>query len=275
MPRSGVKGMNISVNGHNAHAATGGFLNADDAPALILIHGAGMDATVWQLQSRYLAHRHVRVFAVDLPGHGRSEGVAIETISDMADWIIAFMDAAGIDAASIAGHSMGSLISIEVAAKIGERATHVGLLGSAAEMPVHPDLIKAAEEGGRLAPGLITDWGFGAVPHKGGHPQPGLWAMGAGEQLVRDAAPGVLAKDLIACNDYKTALQSAAKITAPLHVISGDEDKMTPVKNAKPLLDAIPNTTLTVLSQTGHMMMIERPRECAKLLLELASHPLT
>lgn len=267
--------MNISVNGKSAHAATGGFPTAADAPALILIHGAGMDATVWQLQSRYLAHRHVRIFAIDLPGHGHSEGPTLETISDMADWVIAFMDAAGIDAASVAGHSMGSLISIEVAAKAGARITNVGLLGSAAAMPVHPDLIKAAEDGGRLAPGLITDWGFGAVPHKGGHPQPGLWAMGAGEQLVRDAAPGVLAKGLIACNDYKTALESAAQITASVHVISGDEDKMTPVKNAKPLMEAMSNANLTVLPQTGHMMMIERPRECAKLLLELASHPLT
>lgn len=266
--------MNISVNGKSAHAVTGGFPTASDAPALILIHGAGMDATVWQLQSRYLAHRHVRVFAIDLPGHGHSEGPTLETISDMADWVIAFMDAADIDAASVAGHSMGSLISIEVAAKAGVRITSVGLLGSAAAMPVHPDLIKAAEDGGRLAPGLITDWGFGDVPHKGGHPQPGLWAMGAGEQLVRDAAPGVLAKDLIACNDYKDAVESATKITATVHVISGDEDKMTPVKNAMPLMETISKVELTVLSQTGHMMMIERPRECAKLLLELSSNSL-
>jgi pimeloyl-ACP methyl ester carboxylesterase len=263
--------MDISVNGKNAHAATGGFPTASEAPALILIHGAGMDATVWQLQSRYLAHRNVRVFAVDLPGHGGSEGPALESISDMADWIIAFMDAAGIDTASVTGHSMGSLISIEVGVKLGDRVSNVGLLGSAAMMPVHPDLIKAAEDGGRLAPGLITDWGFGDLPHKGGHPQPGLWAMGAGEQLVRDATPGVLAKDLIACNDYKDAETSAAKISAAVHVISGDEDKMTPVKNAKPLMEAITNAQLSVLPQTGHMMMIERPRECAKLLLKLAS----
>lgn len=271
MPLSGVKGMDISVNGKTAHAATGGFGVAGDAPALILIHGAGMDATVWQLQSRYLAHRNIRVFAVDLPEHGGSEGPALETISDMADWVIAFMDAAGIDTATVAGHSMGSLISIELAGKLGERVRNVGLLGSAAMMPVHPDLIKAAEDGGRLAPGLITDWGFGNLSHKGGHPQPGLWAMGAGEQLVRDAAPGVLAKDLIACNDYKDAVGSAAKISAAVHVISGDEDKMTPVKNAKPLIDSIAQPQLTVLPQTGHMMMIERPRECAKLLLSMAS----
>lgn len=263
--------MEISVDGKRVHAATGGFPTSDTAPALILIHGAGMDATVWQLQSRYLAHRNVRVFAVDLPAHGHSEGPAIETISDMADWVIAFMDAAGIDNASVAGHSMGSLISIEMAARAGTRVTSVGLLGSAAEMPVHPDLIKAAEDGGRLAPGLITDWGFGGLAHKGGHPQPGLWAMGAGEQLVRDAAPGVLAKDLIACNDYKSAIDSASKISASVQVISGDEDKMTPVKNAKPLIEAMSNAHLTVLLQTGHMMMIERPRECAKLLLNLAS----
>lgn len=262
--------MEIIVNGKKAHAATGGKDAAEDAPVLVLIHGAGMDGTVWQLQSRYLAHRGIRVLALDLPGHGHSEGDPIASVADMADWVAAFMDAAGVEKAAVAGHSMGALITLEVAARHPDKVRAVGLLGCAAEMPVHPDLIAAAEDGGKLAPALITDWGFGAIAHTGGHLHPGLWAMGAAERLLMDAKPGVLASDLKACDAYKDALAAAAKVEASAALISGDEDKMTPLKNAKPLIEALADATPTVLEKTGHMMMIERPREVARLLMELA-----
>ena len=262
--------MEINVNGKKTHAATGGTDAPDGTPVLGPSHGAGMDGTVWQLQSRYLAHRGIRVLALDLPGHGPSEGEALATVADMADWAAAFMDAAGVEHASVVGHSMGALVTLELAARYPEKASAVGLLGAAAEMPVHPDLIAAAEAGGGLAPELITDWGFGTIAHTGGHLHPGLWAMGAAERLLRDAKPGVLANDLKACDAYKDACTAAAKVEASTALISGDEDKMTPVKNAKPLIDALADVTPTVLRKTGHMMMIERPREVAKLLLDLA-----
>ena len=263
--------METTVNGQKAHAVTGGKIPGEGAPVAVLIHGAGMDGTVWQLQSRYLAHRGIRVLAVDLPGHGHSGGEALGAVAEMADWVAQFMDAADVGKAFVAGHSMGALVALEVAARHPEKVSGVGLLGAAAEMPVHPDLIQAAKDGGALAPELITDWGFGALAHKGGHLLPGLWAMGAAVRLLEDAKPGVLAKDLIACDAYKDALAAAAKIAVPVAVISGDEDKMTPVKNARPLVGALSDVTLTVLPKTGHMMMIERPREVAKLLLDLAN----
>lgn len=93
--------MEITVNGEKAHAATGGKTAPDGAPVLILIHGAGMDGTVWQLQSRYLAHRDIRVLAIDLPGHGQSKGWALTSIDAMADWVASFMDAAHVDRAVV------------------------------------------------------------------------------------------------------------------------------------------------------------------------------
>lgn len=260
--------MEITLNGQKAHAATGGLIPEDGAPTMVLVHGAGMDSTVWQMQSRYLAHRGVRVLAVDLPGHGQSGGDVISSVEAMADWVIAFMDEAGCQNVSIGGHSMGSLVALEVASRIPARMRTVALLGCAAEMPVHPDLIKAAEDGGKLAPGLITDWGFGNISHKGGHIHPGLWAMGAAERLLLSAKPGVLANDLIACDAYKNALNAAQKITSSTHLICADEDKMTPPKNARALSDNIASCAMTVLPKTGHMMMLERPREVAKMLLE-------
>lgn len=262
--------MEITVNGEKAHAATGGKTATGDAPVLILIHGAGMDGTVWQLQSRYLAHRNIRVLAIDLPGHGHSNGTALTSVGEMADWVAAFMQAAGVGKAAVAGHSMGALIALEVAARHPARVRKVGLFGSAAAMPVHPELVQAAKDNQPLAAELITDWGFGDISHKGGHLHPGLWAMGASERLLNGSKAGAMASDLIACDAYKDALEAGAKITAPVQLICGDQDKMTPPKNARPLAEALDDCTTTVLGRTGHMMMIERPREVAKLLLELA-----
>ncbi len=262
--------MELNLDGQKAHAATGGKIPAEGAPVLILIHGAGMDGTVWQLQSRYLAHRGVRVLAVDLPGHGHSDGPALTDIAAMADWVATFMDGAHVDQAVVAGHSMGALIALEVAARYPAKVRKVGLLGSAAAMPVHPDLIQAARDDRPLAAELITDWGFGDISHKGGHLLPGLWAMGASERLLNFSRPGAMASDLIACDAYKDAIAAAAKITAPVQLICGDQDKMTPPKNARPLIEALADASTTVLFRTGHMMMIERPREVARLLLELA-----
>lgn len=262
--------MDKLVNGKRAHAATGGTHPLHDAPAIVLLHGAGMDRTVWQFQTRYLSHRGIRTLAVDLPGHGESDGPALHSISGMADWVVAFMDVAEVAQAALVGHSMGALIALEVAARAPARVRALGLLGAAADMPVHPDLIAAAEGAGPLAAELITDWGFGAVSHKGGHPHPGFWAMGGAARLLQGAAPGVLAGDLRACDTYKGALEAAARVTAPVLLICGDEDKMTPPKNARGLVEAADNITQIVLPATGHMMMIERPREVAKLLLEMA-----
>lgn len=258
------------VNGKRAHAATGGMHPVPDAPVVVFVHGAGMDRTVWQFQTRYLSHRGIRALAVDLPGHGESDGPALHGIGEMADWVLAFMDAAEVGQAAVVGHSMGALIALEVAAQAPDRVRVLGLLGAAAEMPVHPDLIAAAEGPGPLAAELITDWGFGAVSHKGGHLHPGLWAMGGATRLIRDAAPGVLASDLRACDAYKGALEAAARLAVPVLLICGDEDKMTPPKNASGLVEAADDITQIVLPATGHMMMIERPREVAKLLLEMA-----
>ena len=115
--------------------------NSPDEPAVILIHGAGLDRTIWQMQTRNIAFQGRRVYAVDLPGHGYSEGPVIENVEEMANWVIRFMDAAGVDGATIMGHSMGSLIALDLASRYPERTERLILTGVAEAMPVHLDLL--------------------------------------------------------------------------------------------------------------------------------------
>ena len=62
--------MELSVAGQQVQATTGGRPLDPESPLLVFIHGAGMDRTLWQLQTRYFANHGWSVLAVDLPGHG-------------------------------------------------------------------------------------------------------------------------------------------------------------------------------------------------------------
>src|SRR5664279_5941356 len=138
--------MQLSVNGIDSFIATGGRAFDPSLPTVVLLHGAGFDHTSWALHSRWFAHHGFGVLAPDLPGHGRSSGAPLSTIADMADWTAALLDAAGAARARLVGHSMGSLIALETAARHPAKVTALGLIGTAATMTVGPDLLKAHEE---------------------------------------------------------------------------------------------------------------------------------
>ncbi len=251
--------MELQVDGRGVFAATGGRPFDPALPCLVFVHGAGMDHTVWALQTRFFAHRGRGVLAVDLPGHGRSEGPALGSIGEQADWLVRLLDAAGVAQAALAGHSMGALIALDCAARHPERVRALALLGVAPKMPVHPDLLAAAEADNHLAFDLVNSWAHGESGHLGGARAPGLWLMGGGERLLEQSRPGVLHKDLAACNAYAGGPEAAAAVRCPTLLVLGAHDKMTPVKAGRKLSEAITGAQVEVVPQSGHMMMTERP----------------
>lgn len=253
--------MQLNVDGHAVFAATGGRAFLSTQETIVFVHGAGMDHTVWALQTRYFAHHGRNVLALDLPGHGRSAGAPLKSIEDLAAWVGRLLDAAGIEAAALAGHSMGALIALAAAGVMPGRVRALALLGAAPRMPVHPDLLAAAEANAHLAVDLVTSWGHGRAGHLGGNRAPGLWLMGGAERVLERSAPGVLSNDLAACNAYTGAAEAAAKVACPCRVIAGTGDLMTPAKAGAKLAEAIPGAQLTLIEGSGHMMMLEKPDE--------------
>ena len=258
--------MQLLINGHPAFAATGGRPHAPARPCAIFVHGAGLDHTVWALQSRWLAFHGWNVLAVDLPGHGRSEGPLLADIGAMADWVLAVIAASGAPSAAVIGHSMGSLAALEAAARAPARVDHLVLIGSAATMPVHPDLLAAARANEHAAIDMVNLWGYGYAAGIGGSPAPGVWMVGAGERTLECAAAGVLYNDLAACNSYTTALDSATRVRAATLLISGTKDQMTPLRSARALAAAIAGATLVAVKDAGHMLLAERPDELLEAL---------
>ncbi|MBF2761113.1 MAG: alpha/beta hydrolase [Ectothiorhodospiraceae bacterium AqS1] len=251
--------MNIEIDGASTFLYTGSKAFDDELPTVFFVHGAGLDHSVWIHQSRYFAHHGFNVAAIDLPGHGRSQGKALPRILDMAQWMLRSADALGCDRFFIAGHSMGSLIALEVASLAPDRIEAAGLVGCAVPMAVSDILLEAARENRHDAIDMISRWGHRKAARIGGNPSPGMWMTGTAERLLERAEPGVLHNDLAACNEYRHGLESAAKVTCPVYMILGKEDVMAPVKGAKALIDSLRSAHVTVLDDCGHMLMAERP----------------
>ena len=251
--------MILTLDGKAVFAATGGRAFDAALPAVVFVHGAGMDRTVWSLQTRYFAHHGHAVLALDLPGHGKSEGPALESVEAIGDWLGRFVAAAGLEKAARVGHSMGAIAVLECAARHPGKVAALALLGVAPEMPVHPDLLAAAQADDHRAFELVTAWGHGAPAHLGGHKAPGVWMLGGGERVLERSLSGVLYADLAACDAYRGAPAAAAKVACPALVVMGDQDKMTPARAGARLVEAIAGARAVTLSGAGHMMMIEKP----------------
>jgi pimeloyl-ACP methyl ester carboxylesterase len=253
--------MHLTVKGAETFVATGGREFDSALPAIVLLHGAGFDHTTWALHSRWFAHHGFGVLAPDLPGHGRSSGAPLASIAEMADWTAALIEASGSAKARLVGHSMGSLIALETAARHPEKVSGLGLIGTAATMTVGPDLLRAAEANEQAAVAMVSIWGLGFQAELGGSLAPGLWMHSGAQRVLEQCRPGVLFNDLSACNAYQGALAAAAKVAVPTTLILGERDMMTPAKAGKALAAAIPNARTIVLRGAGHMMMVERPDE--------------
>jgi pimeloyl-ACP methyl ester carboxylesterase len=262
--------MQLAVNGLDTFVATGGKDFDASLPTVVLLHGAGFDHSAWALHSRWFAHHGYNVLAPDLPGHGRTSGAPLTTIADMAEWTAALIDAAGAAKARLVGHSMGSLIALETAARHPAKVSALSLIGTAATMTVGPDLLKAAEANDHAAIDMVSIWGLGFQAELGGSLAPGLWMHSGAQRVLERCRPGVLFNDLSACNSYQNALAAAAQIKVPTTFILGERDMMTPAKAGKTLAAALPNSRTVVLRGAGHMMMAEQPDELLAALGERA-----
>ena len=251
--------MEFTVDGRKAFAYTAAHAIDRSKPSVVFVHGAGLDHSWFGLQSRYFGHHGRNVLAADLPGHGRSEGPPLPSVERMADWAMRLLDAAGLDRASVVGHSMGSLVALECAARYPERVERIALIGTAYPMKVSDAFLEAARRNEQTAYDMDTIWGHAPQVPLGGNPNPGMWMYGDTLARLARLAPGVLHAGLKACNDYAAGLESAAKVKCPALFILGQRDLMTPPKAATALSQAIAGSRTVSVAPSGHSLMAEVP----------------
>ena len=259
--------MNFDVEGRAAFAYTAAHPLDPKKRSIVFVHGAGLDHSWFGLQSRYFGYHGFNVLAVDLPGHGRSAGPPISSIEGMADWIFKLLDGNSLQKFSLVGHSMGSLVALECAARHPERVERIALIGTAYPMTVGEEFLDAARRNHHDAFDMETIWGHAPQVPLGANPNPGMWMYGDTLARLARLAPGVLYNDLKACNEYR--LSGAA--TCPVLFILGSRDVMTPPRNIKALQEKFPQAKSVVIDSSGHSLMAEAPDATLDALIEFFS----
>ncbi len=251
--------MDLRIDGRKAFAYTAAHEIDPARRTVVFVHGAGLDHSWFALQSRYFGYHGCNVLALDLPGHGRSEGPPLPTVERMADWIFKALDSVSLQKFSVVGHSMGSLIALECAARSPERVENIALIGVAYPMKVGEAFLEAARRNEQAAFDMETIWGHAAQVPLSGNPNPGMWMYGDTLARLARLAPGVLYNDLKACNDYAGGERAAAKVVCPVLLVLGNRDVMTPPKAAKFLQEKIQGLKTVNIAASGHSLMAEAP----------------
>jgi pimeloyl-ACP methyl ester carboxylesterase len=256
--------MQLSVHGFDApaYAYTGGKTFDPALRCVVFIHGALHDHSVWTLLARWFAHHGRSVLAVDQPGHGRSAGAPLVSVEALADWLLALLDAAGVHKASLIGHSMGSLIALEAAARAPARVDALVMVGTAYPMKVSEALLETARTAPLKAIDMVNVFSHSSMAPKPSFPGPGMWLQGANRALMRRVQAGQTAVNLFhhdfgVCDRYAGGMEAAAKVQCPVSMVLGERDQMTSPRQTREIAAALKARVHHVAA--GHALMTEAP----------------
>ena len=255
--------MYLKVNGASTFCYTGGKPFDAGKPTVVFVHGVLNDHSVWGLQTRYFAHHGWNVLAPDLPGHCKSEGEAPRSVEEAAAFVIALLDAAGVEKAALVGHSFGSLTVLEAAATAPGRVTHLALVGTASPMKVSAALLEGSQNEPMKAIDMVNTFSHSMLAPPPSSLGPGTWLYGGSRALMRrvlasNSKVNVFHRGFKACDDYRGGEAAIEKVRCPILFILGRSDSMTLPKMAQPLQAKAPGAR-TVLLEAGHQIMTEDP----------------
>ncbi len=264
--------MHLTINGFKTYCYTGGKPFDAAKPTVVFIHGVLNDHSVWILQTRYLAHHGWNVLAVDLPGHCRSDGPPPATVEDAADFVIALLAAAGVNQAALVGHSFGSLIALEAAARAPQLVSQLVLVGTAYPMKVSPALLDASLNQPMKALEMINIFSRSTLAPPPSSMGPGTWVYGSSTALGKrvlasNKAVNVFHAGFKACDSYAGGDAAIAKVKCPVLFVLGSVDQMTQPGAAQSLVKAARHGTVVYLP-VGHHQMTEAPEEMLKALTD-------
>jgi pimeloyl-ACP methyl ester carboxylesterase len=200
---------------------------------------------------------HAPSYAVDLPGHGRSEGPGRDSIPAYGDWLISFLEAIHLEQVVLVGHSMGGAIALDVALRHPARVAALGLVASGARLRVEPGILDEIRRDPATAVALICGSAFG--------PGASQTNVRLGERQMAATPPEVLHGDFVACDVFDVR-ERLGGIKCPTCVVCGALDLLTPLKYSIYLRDRIARAEMCSLEGCGHMLMIEQPQAVARAL---------
>ena len=245
------------------YAYTGGKDFDPAKPTVVFIHGVLNDHSVWILQSRYLAHHGWNVLAIDLPGHCRSGGEPPTSVEEASAAVLDMLDAAGVQQAALVGHSFGSLIALETAARAPDRVSRLVLVGTAFPMRVSPALLEASVSAPMKAIDMVNAFSHSTLAPPPSALGPGTWLYGGSRALMRrvlasNTRVNVFFTGFKACGSYAHGEQAMEQVRCPTLFVLGHADQMTPPKAAQGLIGKARDARVVQLP-AGHSLMTEAP----------------
>ena len=254
--------MIFQIENKNVHASDAGQGIKNEKDTIVFLHGSGLSHIVWSLTEQFFSNKNFNVLSIDLPGHGNSDGPCLENIEKISDWMEKVFIELNLKKVILVGHSQGCLEILEYAHKYKSRIKKIVFIGGSYRMPVNQDLIDLAKNGDKDAVKLMMKWGFkDSKKFIGGNPVEKII------QSPRDISE-ILAIDLIACNNYSNGLDAAKSIDCPTMLVFGSDDKMLNLEVGKKFANLIKNSSIHIISDCGHMIMIEKAFEMREKILE-------
>lgn len=232
------------------------FRVAGSGPPLVLVHGVGLSAAIWQPQIDALSKTH-RVIVLDMPGHGDSAPLAGDApLEAFVSWLHEALKALAISPVSIAGHSMGALIALGYTATYPQNVTRVALLNGVYRRTdkARAAVLARAEEiaSGALNPNAPLDRWFDAPS-----PEKTLTA-----KLLSQVSPEgyATAYRAFATGD-DTYADALAHITCPLLALTGEGDANSSAEMARTMARIAPDGEAYIIEGHHHMAPLTAAKE--------------
>lgn len=245
----------LKING--IEFVTGHWPLNQDIDTIVFIHGSGGTHVLWHAQVDVLADR-MNTIAVNLPGHGGSDGPGKDRIEDYAKSVSNFIESLGVQKPVICGLSIGGAIVLQLLMDESEKYKAGIVVNSGARLKVMPLIFEMIETD--YLKFVNSMYSFGASPKTDpAKVKPVADSMAA-------CSPEVTRKDFTACNTFD-AMGHLDKITTPLLVMTASEDQLTPVKYGQFLADRVSHATLATIADAGHLSPIEKPDDVSRAIL--------
>lgn len=201
----------------------------------------------------------MRVFTLDLPGHGKSEGPGCQSVANYADRVVGFMNAAGLARAVFVGHALGGAIALAIAIDHPERVVGIGLISTGPRLPIASSVL---ENAANPATFVLAIQSLQEMMHI---PQAAKYLKDQTSRQLSSIRQTLFHGDLRACDQFDVTTRLEA-VRTPVLVLCGTDDQLTPRRFSESLAEQIPGAALQTIDGAGHLVMLEQPRRVAALL---------
>ncbi len=275
----------VAIKNHEISFSFNGVSGDISSSTIVLIHGAGGQEIDWPMAWRSANdlnrsigltpsnHGVIRLFnaglddysiyAVDLPGHGKSEGKSKLSIDEYSNDIIDFLDAMDLKKVCLVGHSMGAAIALNASLSRHWRICSAVAIGGASQMNVNHAILQGLQNTFEVTVDSIVRYSWhkktGAVADS---ERMAAYFREKAKQRMLDAGSKTVHGDFLACSNFDLS-ERLEEIAVPVLVIASDGDRMVPLNVSQEMAEKLPNAEFVSLENCGHFQHIEQTAKVA------------